>query len=348
VVIDALRLQAPDSFWQMLALQQLGIVTPPVAGNLPSATVAVCTRDRPDDLRRCLEGIRRLTDKPHETMVVDSASRSPATRSVAADFPEVRYVRLERRGLNVARNAAMAAATGEIVVFIDDDAVPDPDWLMEHRKAFAAPLTMASTGLTLPLELETEAQELFEVYGGFSRGFSPRTFHAGNFHPLAAGQAGAGVNMAVRREATRLVGPFDDALDAGTPTHSGGESEFFSRILSHHYRIEYRPTALNWHRHRRTMPELRRTLFGYGVGVYAFWTARALKDREWGAAPLAAMWLWHDQLPRLLRSLEHRPGSLPHSLLSEELRGCMIGPWAYWRSRRLVERRGSCAGREKT
>lgn len=339
---EALVAQAPWSFWQALAAAQVALAqTPDVAGEpLPSATVAICTRDRPDDLRRCLAGLARLPDEGQEILVIDSASQLRGTRSVvdefAADLPTLRYVRLEQRGLNRARNAALTQARGEIVAFIDDDAVPDAGWLTAHRRAFASPLTLASTGLTLPLELETDAQEQFEIYGGFGRGFLPRTFQVANLHPLAAGRAGAGVNMALRREVVTLIGPFDEALDAGTPTCSGGEAELFARILAQHYRIEYTPAALNWHRHRRTLPELRATVRGYGVGVYAFWTARLLAGAEPGAPLVGWQWFWRDQLPRLLRSMLRRPGALAWPLPADELRGCLAGPGAYLRSRRLA------------
>jgi GT2 family glycosyltransferase len=194
-----------------------------------------------------------------EVLVIDSASRTDATRQVVAEFPSVRYVRLDRPGLNVARNAAMQRAAGEIVVFIDDDAIPDPRWLAEHLAAFRQPLTMASMGLTLPLELESEAQEQFEAFSPFSRGFTPRTFDLRNTLPPTAGKAGAGVNMALRRCVYELVGPFDEALDAGTPTQSGGESELLARLIAYGYRVVYTPSALNWHRHRREIAELRRS-----------------------------------------------------------------------------------------
>ncbi len=119
-----------------------------------------------------------------EVLVVDSASAAPETRRVAESFPGVRYIRLARKGLNVARNAAMHSASGEIVVFIDDDAVPDKGWLDAHQQAFAHPLTMVSTGLTLPLELETEAQEQFEAVSSFSRGFVPRAIRSPQHAPL--------------------------------------------------------------------------------------------------------------------------------------------------------------------
>jgi GT2 family glycosyltransferase len=342
-VLDAVRRQADHAFWQQLAQRRLGLAPQPPS-YLPAATVAVCTRDRPEDLRRCLEGLRRCLEGPQpmagmaqegalEVIVVDSASRSAETRRVVESFPGMRYIRLERSGLNVARNAAMKAARGEIVVFIDDDAVPDAGWLTAHRAAFDHPLTMAATGLTLPLELESEAQEQFEAVSTFSRGFVPHMYDHRNMHPLTAGRAGAGVNMALRRSVLELVGPFDEALDAGTPTHSGGESELFARIIAAGYRIVYTPAALNWHRHRRDLPELRRTIYGYGVGVYAFWTSRTLKYGEWAVPLVAGKWFWYDQLPKLLRSAARIPGAPPWPLPWDELRGCLAGPWAYWQAR---------------
>lgn len=337
MVMDALHGQAEPVFWHAAARANLAGVEEP-GGPLPAATVAVCTRDRPEDLRRCLESLSRLPDDGQEILVVDSASRSHETREVVESFPKVRYLRVERPGLNVARNAALQAATGEIVVFIDDDAVADTGWLRAHRRAFAHPLIMVSTGITLPLELETPAQEAFEAFASFNRGFAPAVFSRRNLHPLAAGKAGAGVNMALRRELAGRIGLFDKALDAGTPTHSGGETELFSRALAAGYRIAYTPGALNWHRHRRTATELRRTVYGYGVGVHAFWFSRLVFAGEFAAPLMAGIWFWYDQLPALLRSLLRRPGAPPWPLPLDELRGCLAGPWAYLRARRAAKK----------
>jgi len=141
--------------------------------------------------------------------------------------------------------------------------------------------------------------------------------------------------MALRRSVLEYVGFFDEALDAGTPTHSGGDTEMFSRILSRGYRIVYEPAALNWHRHRRSWEELRRTIYGYGVGVYAFWTRSLLVEGELGVLRAAPVWFLRYQLRALLRSLFRRPNSLPLDLLLAELRGCLRGPFAYLTSRKL-------------
>ncbi len=153
-------------------------------------------------------------------------------------------------------------------------------------------------------------------------------------NPLLAARAGAGVNMALRRSVLELVGPFDEALDAGMPTQSGGDHDLFARILGLGYRIVYEPAALNWQRHRREWPELRRAIRGYGTGVYAFLT-RQLLQRELGAPLLALGWL-RSQLPALWAALRRRPGSPPAELLLAELRGCIAGPAAYFAARRRI------------
>ena len=142
--------------------------------------------------------------------------------------------------------------------------------------------------------------------------------------------------MAVRREVLLALGGFDEALDAGTVTMSGGDHEMFGRILAAGHRSVYDPRAVSWHRHRRTWEELRRALYGYGVGVYAMWTRKLLFDREPGVLKHAARWLRYGQAPRLWRTLRRRPGALPLDLLAAEFRGCFVGPIAYFRARRRL------------
>jgi hypothetical protein len=112
----------------------------------------------------------------------------------------------------------------------------------------------------------------------------------------------------------------------------------FSRVLAAGLRIVYEPAALCWHRHRRTWPELCDTLYGYGVGVYAFWTRRLLHEREIRVFRLAGEWLFSHQLPALARSLLRRPDATPADLLLAELRGCAAGPAAYVRSARRLRK----------
>jgi cellulose synthase/poly-beta-1,6-N-acetylglucosamine synthase-like glycosyltransferase len=230
----------------------------------------------------------------------------------------------------------MREATTPVVAFTDDDAAPEPAWLGHLLRPFEDPRVFCTSGLTLPFELETPAQEWFERFSPFGRGFDRVVFDGMRDDPIAVAGIGAGVNMAVRRSVLQRVGEFDEALDAGTPTRSGGDHEMFGRILAAGYRIVYEPRAVSWHNHRRTWADLRATLQGYGVGVYAVWTRRLIYEHELGVLRHAFRWLCYAQLPRLWGALRNGPDSAPLDLVLAELRGCMAGPPAYWKARRQV------------
>ena len=152
--------------------------------------------------------------------------------------------------------------------------------------------------------------------------------------PQSAGQVGAGANMALRRDVLQSVGAFDERLDAGTPTRSGGDHELFARLLGAGYRLVYEPAAVSWHRHRRTWGELRDTIRGYGTGVYATWTGRLLEHGEIAVLKQAARWFVAVQAPQLASALARRPGAMPRDLLLAELSGCAAGPFAWLASAR--------------
>ncbi len=307
----------------------------------PCLSVVICTRERPDDLERCLAALARQTVGPLEIIVVDNAPKTDRTRQVA-ERAGVRCIVEPRPGLDRARNAGLAAARAGLVAYTDDDAVPDPDWAEVLMGALADSKVGAAAGIMLPLELETEAQRLFERYLGGEAGRRhaqrPRAFSP-SFPPASAGQVGAGANMIFRRAALDAVGPFDEAFDGGTLTRSGGDTEMFSRLLAAGWTLLYEPRARVLHRHRRSRRELRAQLFGYGVGVYAFWTHRILRHRDRLAARFALRTLFTHGVRRLGRSLRRRPDEVPPDLVLAELCGCFYGPIAYLRERRRAEER---------
>ncbi|MEG4108424.1 glycosyltransferase [Microcoleus sp. S13_C5] len=304
---------------------------------LPIATVAVCTRDRPEDLRRTLEAFMQLPDDGQEYLVIDNCPATDATKELVKNYPKVRYVREDLPGSSAARNRALCEAKHEFVAFTDDDAAPDPNWLRSLLWNFSDPRVMCVTGLVMPLELETEAQEWFERYSPHGRGFDRQIFDGAHCNPLVVAPVGVSASMALRKSLIDSIGLFDEALGAGTPTVGGEDCELFARILRAGYRIVYDPRALSWHRHRGTWEELQKTLQGYGIGVYAFWTRILVKNRELGVVRLALGWLYSKQIPELFASLRKQPGSIPSDLLLAQLRGCISGPMAYFASRKRLQ-----------
>jgi GT2 family glycosyltransferase len=241
--------------------------------------------------------------------------------------------------LNWARTRGAEEASGEIIVYIDDDAIPRNGWLDALLEPFSNPEVAAVTGLIMPAELENDAQEGFERYCGFARGFSRKEYTAETISPLAAANVGAGACMAIRRRLVNDLGLFRTELDCGTATRSGGDTYAFYRLLSLGYRIVYNPDAIVWHRHRRTEAELRATLVGYSIGTYAFLLRALLDHGEIGALHIGVRWFVSHHLRQLYRGFRGKADAQPVSLTLAEIGGILSAPGAYIRSRREESRK---------
>jgi O-antigen biosynthesis protein len=317
-----------------------------VLEDAPFVSVVVCTRDRADQLETCLRHLDRQEYPRFEVVVVDNVPTSDAARALVEDRKvqvTYRYVVESRGGLSWARNAGTAAASGDIIAFVDDDAQPDCHWLTGLARGFARGDDIGCvTGITLPARLDTPAQELFEQLGGHSngRGFSPAVFSRhGPQSPLFPLPAfGVGANMAFRREALVRIGGFDVALGTGTPALASEDTLALTQVLLAGYRIAYEPAALMRHDHRRDFDSLRRQLYGYGVGLTAFYLA--LLRRQPGVFPallrLALPAAGYVRGARVARAAA--PQGLPASLKGVQHRGMLAGPVAYVRSARKQAR----------
>jgi O-antigen biosynthesis protein len=325
-------------------------------------TIAVCTRDRPEDLKLCLDSLLCQDHPRLDILVVDNAPTTDATERLVEDsYPEVRYVREPRPGLDWARNRAIAEAHGEIIAYTDDDVVADPGWAAALAAGFEDPQVMAVTGLVWPHDLETEAQILFERYGGFSRGFRRRYWRMdhesgeGSFGYIGAGKYGTGANMAYRLSVFEHVGFFDPALDVGTITNGGGDLEMFFRVLKEGYLLAYEPAAIIRHCHRRGYTQLRTQIANNGVGFYSHLVRTGLTypDTRTEAARFGLWWFWKHSLRRLAESFVpvrrlvaspiRRP-RFPRDLIWAELLGSLMGLGRYSKARRRAARIASSGG----
>lgn len=279
-----------------------------------SAAVIVCTVGREQQLGRCLRALLAQQQAQFELLVVDNRPSSGdvlrTVRSVAAGDQRVRYIAEPRVGLSVARNRGVRETDAEIVAFTDDDVVADPCWLVWLLAPFCEPGVTATSGMVLPLELETEAQKRFEQYGGFSKGMQRKSYGlrtgrvtGGPLYPFLGDVFGGGNSMAFRRAELVAAGGFDTALGAGSPTGGGEDIWALSTAILRGGQVVYEPRSLCWHEHRRDGDALRGQVFGYGVGLGAILT-RALVDPRFymAAARFAAT---------VLTSRRDRRGSAP-------------------------------------
>jgi glycosyltransferase involved in cell wall biosynthesis len=298
------------------------------------ASVIVCTRDRADDLARCLKSLYPLLAAGHEIIVVDNRPSGQETSQLVSRYPGVRYVIEPRTGLSAARNCGVAIALHDIVAFTDDDAEVEPGWLKSIVPNFADPTVALVTGLTLPRELENHAQIWFERTNGFKCWIDRREFDFRTLDPLAAGAMGAGVNMAFRKQVIFEAGMFDELLGAGTACKAGEDHELFCRVLARGYRAVYEPEAVVWHRHRREWNQLRTQLYNYGVGVFAWWTRALFVEREFGVLRIGPGYFWKHYVRNLFAAVFGRAGCMPLDLAYAEISGAVAGPWIYFRERR--------------
>lgn len=314
--------------WDILQVVLGQQLLPTPSDRVPSSpiSVVVCTRDRTDQLRGCLQALLNLKYPDYEIMVVDNAPRNDETAQLVAGYP-IRYVREEYPGLDRARNRGIAESRHGIIAFTDDDGRPDRYWLDAIASAFAQRDVKAVTGPVAPAELETDAQILFELsYGGMNHGFHHRVVRRRTLTEkelLWSSAFGVGVNMAFRRELFSSIGLFDIALDAGTPSRGAGDIEMFHRLVAQGCTLIYEPSALVWHIHRRDPAALRQQLFDNGRG-FASYLMSCARDRTICQRSILYFavreWFFGWIIRRLLR-----PGFLPRRLIMAELAGMLSG-----------------------
>jgi O-antigen biosynthesis protein len=318
----------------------------------PFISVVICTRDRPERVNTWLRCISRQEYPSYEVVVVDNASTSDAVRTAVAeaDGARFRYVREPRPGLSRARNTGIAASSGEIIAFFDDDGEPDEHWLAALACGFARGDDIGCvTGNVVPARLDAMAQDLAEQLGGFckGRGFSPAVFSRhGPQSPLyPVPPFGSGANMAFRREALARIGGFDVALGAGTPAHGGEDTLALTMVLLAGYRIAYEPAALMRHDHRRHLDSLSRQAHGHGVGLTAYYAA-LLRHR---LSMLPALIRLVPTGVSYVRKRNFRRTTAPPDLLADVKRqyrrSMAIGPMAYVKSIRTQARAASTESR---
>ncbi|MCO5187556.1 MAG: glycosyltransferase [Anaerolineae bacterium] len=344
----------PDSGREWPSLEKSA--EPPAIDHWPLVTVAVCTRNRSASLRHCLNALRRL-DYPHlDILVVDNAPVDDATKALlSAEFPEMRYICEPIPGLNWARNQAISEAYGEIIAFTDDDVIVDPGWVRAVARLFRDDADVAAvTGLVLPLELQTEAQQLFEAYGGFGRGYRREWTRGYRFlsgfngrYFVGSGRFGTGANMAFRTAIFQEIGYFDPALDVGTLTNGGGDLDMFFRVVHEGLTLVYEPQAIVRHRHRQTYGELHTQITNNGIGFYAH-IVRNLRHypREWRGITYLMIWWWLWWYGRRFLLSLQPSYTFPRDLIVTEFWGTFRGMLRYGRAQRQAKRRARQFGRK--
>ncbi|MEM1099855.1 MAG: glycosyltransferase [Planctomycetota bacterium] len=314
-----------------------------------SLTVIVPTLRRVDDLARCLSALgwqQRVADEVLVTVQEgDHETREFLERwATDRESTHVREVRLYRPGLVRALQRGAEEASGDVLVFIDDDAVPRPDWLRRIEAHFLAdPLVVGVGGrdwvheLGQTLDGSTEEVGRVKWYGKL----------VGNHH-LGVGLARRvdllkGVNMAFRREPLLSVG-FDERL-RGSGAQVGNEIAVCLPLRRAGWELVYDPAVALDHYPSVRHDADKRYVFEFGPNVDATHneTLPVLEHLGWPRRWVYLCWA--------LGVGTRRSWGLAQFFRFLPSRGVRAFPqlWAAWRGRWLAfrtARRGRAAGAE--
>lgn len=216
-----------------------GVGTPPA----PALTIAICTRNRADLLRDAVQSALppRRDSSSVEVLVIDNGS-TDATPAVLAELqaahPELRALREPRAGLSVARNRALAEARGDVIAFIDDDAVLPPEYADILQRFWKEKRPACAGG---PIKNEYR--------GAPPPGWGPEHDRMASAYDLgekaqclAFGQYPQGGNIAYDRSLARAAGGFDEYLGVRPEgPWAAEETELAAWLSRHGYPVWYCP-----------------------------------------------------------------------------------------------------------
>jgi len=224
---------------------------------LPSVSLIVLTFNARPHIERCLTAVAAQTAPPRELIVVDNASTDGTAELVAARFPSARLiVSPTNTGYGGGNNLGAAQARGDILVFLNPDAIPDPDWLEQLVTAMGRyGRRFATSKITLARDRErlNSGGNLIHFLGlSFCRGLEADRSRY-NRSELVSGASGAA--FAIARDLFEHLGGFDaslflyhDDVDLSLRALLAGEPCLYvpEAVVAHDYRLTLPPIKWGW------------------------------------------------------------------------------------------------------
>lgn len=219
----------------------------------PLVTIAICTFNRAETLRLTLNHMRQLQIPPNltwEVLVIDnnSTDNTPAVlKELALDLP-LRGLHEPRPGQSFARNLILKEARGKFILWTDDDALVDPEWLNRIVSTFDETgadfvfgrVEPAWPGDKVPSWYSSRVNGLFAIID-----YGSKSFIASDPH-----KSFVGVNFAGRAEAHQRLGEF--RVDFGVRGNQTGgglgeDTEMYERALARGMKMVYQPGVVVRH-----------------------------------------------------------------------------------------------------
>lgn len=215
----------------------------------PKVSVVVASYNGARTLKSCLDSLQALNYPDYEVILVDDGS-TDTTPQLAASYKSILYIRQANKGLSVARNTGIAAATGEIIAFTDSDCRADEDWLYYLvGDLLNSPFAGIGGHNFLPPEDPLVAAAVMASPGGPA-------------HVMLTDRIAEhipGCNMAFYTWALDEIGWFDPIY-----RKAGDDVDVCWRLQQHGYKIGFSPGGFVWHYRRSTVKAYLKQQQGYG------------------------------------------------------------------------------------
>lgn len=208
-------------------------------------SIVINTLNRAALLAKTLDSLRWLKYRGQfEVIVVNGPSLDHSQEVIDAWLPSIRAARCDVANLSVSRNIGICMARGDVVAFIDDDAIPEPEWLAQLAQAYDSPLIGAAgglvfdqTGYSYQYQYST-ANRLANANWNLTRSADHLAFPGSFEFPYLQG-----TNASFRRSALLEVGGFDEEIE-----YYLDETELCCRLVDTGYLIRQLPNAYVHHK----------------------------------------------------------------------------------------------------
>jgi glycogen(starch) synthase len=216
-----------------------------IRSSWPRVSVVVNTYNRAKSLHQTLQGMRRQNYPNFEVIVVNGPSTDETMDVLRTHAAEIRVGTCAQRNLSVSRNVGIDMARGELVAFIDDDAVPDEDWLADAIAGFDSD-DIAGVGGFVFDHTGCELQYSYTVCDRMGNAYHNLAIPMPDFCYPGCHRFPAllGTNSIFRRSALLEVGGFDEQFD-----YFLDETDVNVRLIDAGYVLKQIPRAFVYHRY---------------------------------------------------------------------------------------------------